>query len=444
MLKVNLSESVFGIMETRNKARPFNFQDKFYHDYPSYKKDERRDGRVKIRRSDSSYSRSRDKSHERRSQPKSNRSGSVKRFSSQQNLDKVIQKPGYDANNWNLSQSRNWTVDTGDTWAHRHDDTGERYSRDKNDRRRWGWAGAEFELVSNSNNNNNRKGPPSQHGRRKQVTNDYVDMSSMDTSSSEESSLLAYRRGRRSGYELNEPRQDFESQDQSEYRHGYNKIYTRHPQPVSRSKSINRPSPPRAKSVGYGSSNMGYQGRTHSFTSIYETRSVGAGYVKNGNPIELRPLRTSLSSQGIFFTETGHLPRASANNIQNDHAPLSISLQDLQSSAFTRKSSERMGRSMLDLCNVTINDSEIDKDDALLIISIAKRAVEVCGDMTRPGVHGKVAGLIKDKVEQGLGMGGWQCIVGQKGAFGCCLAPAPNNYFNFDLSSITVLMFKAT
>ena len=39
---------------------------------------------------------------------------------------------------------------------------------------------------------------------------------------------------RRSGYELNEPRQDFESQDQSEYRHGYNKIYTRHPQPVSR------------------------------------------------------------------------------------------------------------------------------------------------------------------------------------------------------------------
>lgn len=279
------------------------------------------------------------------------------------------------------------------------------------------------------------------------MTNDYVDMSSMDTSSSEESSLLAYSRRRRSGYEIHDSRPEFESQDQSEiFRSGYNKIYTRHPQPISRSKSINRPSPPRAKSVGYGSSNMGYQGRTHSFTSIYETRSVGGGYLKNGNPIELKPLRTSLSSQGIFFTETGHLPRASnsIHNIQNDHAPHSISLQDLQSSAFSRKSSERMGRSMLDLCNVTINDSEIDKDDALLIISIAKRAVEVCGDMTRPGVHGKVAGLIKDKVEQGLGMGGWQCIVGQKGTFGCCLAPAPNNYFNFDLSSITVLMFKAT
>ena len=64
--------------------------------------------------------------------------------------------------------------------------------------------------------------------------------------------------------------------------------------------------------------------------------------------------------------------------------------------------------------------------------------------MRRPGVHGKVAGLIKDKVEQGLGLGGWQCIVGQKGTFGCCLAPAPNNYFNFDLPTVTVLMFKAT
>ena len=39
------------------------------------------------------------------------------------------------------------------------------------------------------------------------------------------------------------------------------------------------------------------------------------------------------------------------------------------------------------------------QDDALLIVSIAKRAVEVSGDMRRPGVHGKVAGLIKDKVE---------------------------------------------
>ena len=85
-----------------------------------------------------------------------------------------------------------------------------------------------------------------------------------------------------------------------------------------------------------------------------------------------------------------------------------------------------------------------DQDDALLIVSIAKRAVECSGDLSQPGVHGKVAGLIKDKVERGLGLGGWQCVVGQKGTFGCCLSPAPNNYFNFDLPTVTVLMFKAT
>ena len=60
-------------MDNRNKARHAvtNFQDKFYYDYPSYKKDERRDGRAKLRRSDSSrsrgdVSRTRDKSSDRR------------------------------------------------------------------------------------------------------------------------------------------------------------------------------------------------------------------------------------------------------------------------------------------------------------------------------------------------------------------------------------------
>ena len=84
------------------------------------------------------------------------------------------------------------------------------------------------------------------------------------------------------------------------------------------------------------------------------------------------------------------------------------------------------------------------QDEALLIISIAKRAVEMCGELTGAGYHGKVASLIKDKVEKEMGLGGWQCVVGQRGAFGCCLSPAPNQYFNFDLTSITVLMFKAT
>ena len=64
-------------------------------------------------------------------------------------------------------------------------------------------------------------------------------------------------------------------------------------------------------------------------------------------------------------------------------------------------------------------------------------------DLTAPGCHGRVAGLVKDRLEGELGRGGWQCVVGRKGQFGCCLSPAPHNYFNFDLAQVTVLMFKA-
>ena len=34
-----------------------SFQDKFYYDYPSYKKEERREGRPRLRRADSHHSR---------------------------------------------------------------------------------------------------------------------------------------------------------------------------------------------------------------------------------------------------------------------------------------------------------------------------------------------------------------------------------------------------
>ena len=83
------------------------------------------------------------------------------------------------------------------------------------------------------------------------------------------------------------------------------------------------------------------------------------------------------------------------------------------------------------------------QDEALLIVSIARKALEIAGDLQKPGVHGKVAGMIKDRLEKELGEGGWQCVVGKKGTFGCCLSPAPHQYFNFDLSQVTVLMFKA-
>ena len=335
-----------------------NFQDKFYHDYPSYRKEERREGtRAKLRRSDSSHSRrdrdmsrTRDKSSDRSRPPASTpagRSGSVKRFSSQNHPEKSLRggnKSGYDMSshggNWSHGhssghhQARHWTTaeTSGDTnWR----------SGPGADRRRWGWVGAgtefersDFEIVSHhSNNNNNNRGShnnvKSRHhsNHHHQATNDYVDMSSMDTSStgSEGSSGMAFSRPR------HQRRHDPDLLDMS--RSGYNKIYVRHKQQpsVSRSRSISRPSPPRAKSVGNYPS--GYPSRTHSFTSIYETRSVGGGYLKGGTSLDLRPLRTSLSSQGIFFTETGHLPRQSSYDADG---PMSISLQDLQSSGYTR------------------------------------------------------------------------------------------------------------
>ena len=83
------------------------------------------------------------------------------------------------------------------------------------------------------------------------------------------------------------------------------------------------------------------------------------------------------------------------------------------------------------------------QDDAFLIVSITRNALQSVGDLDKPGVHGKVAGLIKDRVENELGEGGWQCVVGRKGSFGCCLSPAPHQYFKFDMAQVTVIIFKA-
>ena len=83
------------------------------------------------------------------------------------------------------------------------------------------------------------------------------------------------------------------------------------------------------------------------------------------------------------------------------------------------------------------------QDEALLIVSITRNALQTVGDLDKPGVHGQVAGLIKDRVENELVEGGWQCVQGRKGYFGCCLSPAPHQYFNFDMVQVTVLIFKA-
>ena len=309
-----------------------------------------------MRRSDSGHSRrdvsntrNREKSGDRSGQERrqhqsqtSNvtRSGSVKRFSSQhQTSDKT-------RGDWSRArETRDWVTDDN-TWTH---DRGQ-------DRRRWGWAGNEFDINNNNNNNNSNssRGYSLKQQHPRHTGNDYVDMSSMETSSttSDTSSMATTAR-----------HQQQRRQEHADTR--YNKIYVRHRGPaVSRSRSMVRPSPPRSKSVGHGhgsshgsghghghghghGSSHGhgsgqYPSRTHSFTSIYETRS--AGYSKTsggGTSLDLRPLRTSLSSQGIFFTETGHLPSSSSHHHQpsyqhlSDAGPMSISLQDLQTSAFT-------------------------------------------------------------------------------------------------------------
>ena len=274
-------------MERKGRQVVTAFQDKFYYDYPSYKKEERRDGRQKIRRSDSGRSR-REVSRSRDKERPNNghREGSVKRH-----RDNWSQQTRSERDNWShqvKSERDNWSHQVKserDNWSHQV-----RSERDTTDRRRWAWATTgDFDII-NRNQQQSFK-----------AKNDYVDMSSMDTSSSssDSSSVTAFspqsRPGRSQGL-------------------GYHKIYVRHPQAISRSRSTSRPSPPRAKSVG----NFPIQpSRAQSFTSIYSSKSV-----------DHRPLRTSLSSHGIFFTETGHLPRYPSTM----EAPLSMSLQDLQSS----------------------------------------------------------------------------------------------------------------
>ena len=83
------------------------------------------------------------------------------------------------------------------------------------------------------------------------------------------------------------------------------------------------------------------------------------------------------------------------------------------------------------------------QDDALLIVSITRKAVEIAGDLRKPGVHGQIASLIKDRLEEELSDEGWQCVVGRKGAYGSCLSPAAQQYLHFHLGQVTVILFKA-
>ena len=331
-------------MDRKGRQASTAFQDKFYYDYPSYKREERRDtSRSKIRRSDSSRSRREvSRSREKEVRPHtSQRSSSVKRSGRDRQDNWHTQVPAQrvwsdredrghhqssgqqrvwsdredrGSNHQSSGQQRFWS-DREDRGSHHQSSGHQRFWSDRedrgshhqqaSDRRRWAWATAgDFDIINRNN----------QDHRSFRQRNDYVDLSSMETSSSSDSSVTTFspqsRPSRSQGL-------------------GYQKIYVRHSHShshsqsgalVARAKSISRPSPPRAKSVGNFPAS-----RAQSFSSLYESsRSVGN---------LSRPLRTSLSSHGIFFTETGHVPRQTerpARLQSSSEAPLSISLQDLQ------------------------------------------------------------------------------------------------------------------
>ena len=167
-------------------------------------------------------------------------------------------------------------------------------------------------------------------------------MSSMETTSSstsQEGSCMAYPHQRI-------PRTSSNNKAQS-----YNKLYTQNHRSVSRSRSINRPSPPRAKSHGpFSQPHSIYPSRTQSFTSLYDT---GYGSAR-GTSLDLRPLQASVSSQGLLLNDAGYG--------YEQYGRVSLSLQDIcMLGEGGRHKQRKTGCSLLDLSNVTINDSEIDK-----------------------------------------------------------------------------------
>ena len=306
------------MMETRKtRHRATNFQDRFYGDH-TYRKEERREGKTEIRRRDSSHHkrevvRTRDKSE---SKGGTVRKSEYVRKSSEESVSKENRSIGK-----HPSEQRSWMTNASGKYP---DNKGGQRSKGAPDRRRWGWAGTEFDYP--------RKNTPDI---------DYVDISSIESSSSSSSEDEDNYRNTRATNPPGYP---------------YNKLYTPNHRAVTRSRSVNHPPPQRSKSLGPSSRpHTVYANRTQSFTSLHDTRH---GYSHTGGTaLDLRPLRTSVSSQGIYFTETGHVPR----NPHYDHqgGPLSMSLQDVQ---LTRKvSRQKTGASLLDLSNVTINDSEIDR-----------------------------------------------------------------------------------
>ena len=102
---------------------------------------------------------------------------------------------------------------------------------------------------------------------------------------------------------------------------------------------------------------MEYTNRTQSFSSLYDKESRD-----RGTSLDLRPLQSSVSSNGLFYPDQEY---ANRNVDQKRFSNFSRSLQNIQmKDEDARRSRRKSGRSLLDLSNVTINDSEIDKVSA--------------------------------------------------------------------------------
>ena len=135
-----------------------------------------------------------------------------------------------------------------------------------------------------------------------QYLQDYGEMSSMDTEQ----------------WDTSDDRPAMVYQSQS-----YNHLYTQHKRSVSRSRSISRPSPPRAKSVGPApSQQMTYPSRTQSFTSLYDK-----GNRSRGTSLDLRPLQNCISSTGLFYQNQEYVNR---RDDHESYGHASRSLQNIQ------------------------------------------------------------------------------------------------------------------
>ena len=266
----------------KSRQSSTHFQDMFHGDH---RQDERREGRTEIRRNNSSHPKQgapspKDKSKEYQT--------NTRRRELEKKTLRELKQP--------YNDNRNTSKHPPDYQKNIHYSKDRRNGQQRNikysnlketsDKRCWGWEGNELDDP--------RKYTPDI---------DYVEMSSLGTSiEDEDSSSISYFHER------------LQKTSSSSGQHRYKKLYTPNHQIFSRSRSVNRPSPPRFKSLGPTSqANSIYPNRSQSFASLYDR-----GY--RGTSLDRRPVRSSGSY--LYFTETVHVP---IHTGYNQNGPLSMS-----------------------------------------------------------------------------------------------------------------------